>query len=168
MDVSKVLLLLLDLFFFLMLFFFFLGAGFIAYVSYVDDLPLYMVSTDGVEDFNYRIIFRLLADSISYLIFVAIVFFLRKGVRIMVNDQLFSSDVVKYINVAGILLCVMSVVTVILNFGKDLSKGFFKIELDPFDWKSGFFMVIIGLFLMLTSRVIKEGVELKSENELTI
>jgi len=29
-------------------------------------------------------------------------------------------------------------------------------------------MVVIGLFLMLTGRVIKEGIDLKSENDLTI
>lgn len=168
MNVSKILLLLLDLFFFLMLLFFFVGAGFMMYVAIIDDVPWYMVTNDGVEDFNYKALFRILSDSISYLTFVTIVFFLRKGVRMMVKGQMFSAEVAKYINFSGVLLCIMSAVTVVLNFSKDISDGLFKIELDPFDWKSGFFMVIIGLFLMLTSRVIKEGVEIKTENELTI
>lgn len=168
MNVSKTLLLILDLFFILMLLMFFLGAGFMIYVAIVDDVPWYMVNNGEVEDFNYKALFRIISDSFSYLIFVAIVFFLRKGVRIMVKDQMFSVEVARYINIAGVLLCIMSVVTVVLNFSKDLSNGLLKIELDPFDWKSGIFMVIIGLFLMLTSRVIKEGIVIKSENELTI
>jgi len=86
----------------------------------------------------------------------------------MLKDQMFSAEVARCINISGVLLCIMSIVTVILNFSKDLSDGLLKIELDPFDWKSSLFMVIIGLFLMLTSRVIREGLEIKSENELTI
>ena len=168
MDLSKVLLLLLDFFFFLMLLFLLLGIGFFAYVSFVDDMPLFIITENGAEDFDYMALIRLLAEVTSYITFVAIVYFLRKGVRIMVKHHIFNFDVAKCFNISGLLLTLMSITTLIFNFSKDLYDGLFKINLDLFDWKSGIFLVIVGLFLMLMSRVIKAGLELKSENELTI
>ena len=82
MDLSKVLLLLLDFFFFLMLLFLLLGIGFFAYVSFVDDMPLFIITENGAEDFDYMALIRLLAEVTSYITFVAIVYFLRKGVSL--------------------------------------------------------------------------------------
>lgn len=168
MDLSKVLLLLLDFFFFLMLFFLLLGIGVMAYFSFVDDVPLFIITENGAEAFDYMSLLSLFSEVTSYIAFVAIVYFLRKGIRKMVKYHIFNLDVAKCFNTSGLLLTLMSIITVALNLSKDLYDGLFKINLDPFDWKSGIFLVIVGLFLMLMARVIKEGVELKSENELTI
>jgi len=141
MDTSKVLLRLLDFFFGLMVLFLVLGLGFYFYVIILDsDVPFQVINKNGEYGSSLEVILRVLHSIIHYVAFVMIVFFLRKGVQ----------------------------AEVIINFSQDLLSGVLKLQLDPFDWKSGLFMVVIGLFLMLTGRVIKEGIDLKSENDLTI
>ena len=166
MDLSKTLLVLLDIFFALMLLTFLAGLGFVLYVSFIDDMPFYLFPNEDVVDYEGAA--RLIFQSTSYLFFIAIVYYLRKGIRGMVRKHFFNSEVARNINVAGILLILVSITTMALNFLKDLFDGLLKLGMDPFDLTSEIFMVIIGLFLMLMARVIKEGEVLKSENELTI
>ena len=169
MDTSKVLLRLLDFFFGLMVLFLVLGLGFYFYVIILDsDVPFQVINKNGEYGSSLEVILRVLHSIIHYVAFVMIVFFLRKGVHIMVCNQMFHPDVAKYFHRSGLLLVILSAAEVIINFSQDLLSGVLKLQLDPFDWKSGLFMVVIGLFLMLTGRVIKEGIDLKSENDLTI
>lgn len=169
MNVSKTLLLLLDLFFLLMILFFVLGLGFYAFTIFKDStVPFYFVEGDGLSTFSYALLSRLLFAITHYVVFVIIVYFLRKGVKGMVQNKMFNLEVSRYFNLSGILLTAISTISIIFNFSKGLYGGEFKLEFDPFDGQSGLFMIIVGLFLMLMARVIKEGLVLKSENDLTI
>lgn len=168
MNLTKTLLILLDIFFALMLVVFIAAIGFIFYMSFFDELPFYIVMENSNDEMYYEGFLGTLFQFISYSIFIGIIYYLRKGIRGMVKQHFFDIQVSKNLNMAGVLLTVVSIATIAVNFFKDIFNGILKLGTGPLDWNSKIFMVIIGLFLMLMARVIKEGVELKSENELTI
>lgn len=126
------------------------------------------ISEDGLKSTNQIGIIKILFHSISYLFFFAIVYYLRKSLKHMVKNHFFSTEVAKNLNMTGLLLTLVSLSTIVVNFLKQIFDGILKLGIDPFNLNSELFMTIIGLFFMLMSRVINEGIKLRSENELTI
>ena len=168
MDLSKLLLILIDIFFALMLIVLLINIGLVFYSVFISDLPFYILNKDCSDPLNAVGISKILATGIIQLLFVGIIFYLRKGIKGMVRDHFFHLDVAKNLNISGVILGVTSLVTVLLDFGTSLAEGQLMLGLETNILKSEIFMLIIGLFLMLMSRVIREGLVLKSENELTI
>ena len=102
------------------------------------------------------------------IIFITVIFYLKKGIRAMVPQNFFHDTVAKNLNKVGAILMLVSIGKIMLKFIKELSEGMMNIGIDSSAIDSKLFMIIISIFLMLTSKVINEGLVIKSENDLTI
>ncbi len=168
MILSKTLLILIDIFFTLLLIILLVTSGLIFYSIFVSELPFHVLSNDGLDSLSSFKGIKFLFSGVVQLLFIATLFFLRKGIHGMVKEHFFNLHVAKNLNLAGVILTVVSIGTVIFDFAHDLSDGLLTIGMETDLLKSEIFMIIVGLFLMLMARVLKEGVVMKSENELTI
>ena len=104
---------------------------------------------------------------ISFL-YLASIYYLRKAVKEMVEGQIFNVAVSEHLRRSGKILVSLSILSIILFFLKRLSENQISIGFEGSLSNSNLFMIIIGLFFMLTSEVINKGIQIKSENDLTI
>ncbi len=167
MNLSRTLVILLDIFFFLMVLIIAASIAMTIYTIYQTEESFFQELAELDGSGIYYLIHTLVVGSAQF-IYLAIIYYFRKGIKGMVEHNFFHMDVSKYLNVAGKLLALVSVVSIFFKFILPLFVGSFSLSMETSLLESEVFIVIIGLFLMLMSRVIKVGLTLKSENELTI
>lgn len=168
MNLSKTLLFAIDVFFFLLLLISLSAGVFYFYLAFISETPFYIENNIFDAGLNIKNLIKPIVLIIGQLVYLATVFYLRKGVRDMVGKTFFHESVAKNLSIAGVLLFVVSLVSIVFTFLQNLWDGVLKLGMETSILKSEIFMIIIGLFLILMARVVKEGVALKSENDLTI
>lgn len=169
MTTERILQLLIDIFFILLM---------LAFAGVCIAAPLLLI-TDGVVGF--KLFGRAVSTDTglaSYLLgglalilaglFVWSVYRLKKTTRKLVNQKYFDPQVITNFKQAGTGFLIVGLVSII---GKVLANflihSWVGISIDPYP-NSEFFMIIIGLFFMLFSKILKRGKELAEENDLTV
>lgn len=169
MNLSKILLVTINIFIGFMLLLLTISVGlFTAFFISDGTSMFYFITEDGAEFFNSVSAARMLFHSVSYIFFFTIIFYLRKSIQHIVKSNFFNWEVARNLNITGVLLLIVSLSTIVINFLQELFDGMLNLGIDPFNLNSELFLSIIGLFFMLMSRAINEGIKLKSENDLTI
>lgn len=104
----------------------------------------------------------------SVLFFLAI-HFLRKGVLRMIDVTMYDKLVTNSLGLTGNCIIIYAIFNACLNsIIGIIYRGKLTIGLDFDSFNSFIFMIILGLVFILMSKVIKRGIELKLENDLTI
>ena len=167
MNLSSTLWITIQIFFFILIVSVLVSSGLVLHSIFIAEVPFYVLNGEGSNtDFIDKTI--IVIAVVLELVYVAMVFYLRRGIIELVSGNLFHETVAKNLNIAGMILIFVSIGRILLKFTKELSDGVFNIGFETPLFNSKIFMVIMGLFLMLMARVIKEGLALKSENDLTI
>jgi len=121
--------------------------------------------TYKTESMLYRYTFFKL---VIYAVFVAALWKLRKATKLLLKNDFHNAELIKEMFNSGKLMILCSVA---LWFIDELSNRYFKRHvLDGLSEKTLVYLLVImiGLFLMLMSTVLKDTKAIKEENELTI
>lgn len=110
------------------------------------------------------------ATIISYLMLLVGLFYFKKSFKYTKPKEVFSETMIKPLYKSGIFFIISSIVIIsiqVLIWLLNASNGLINFAYSE---KTIFplFTLIIGLFFMLQSNVIKQAIDYKSENDLTI
>lgn len=109
----------------------------------------------------------LVMGSIAYILYVYVIFQLKKMIDLFIKRLLFDDEVIKKLNIIGKIFIIVVLLTNIptLFYSMYFSEN---IEININYSDSILFNVAIGLFFMILSEVFKIAKNLKEENELTV
>ncbi|MFT6335022.1 MAG: hypothetical protein ACJATI_001768 [Halioglobus sp.] len=103
------------------------------------------------------------------ILFIKTIYHLRKATLKMIKGEMFDQVVSENLKWTGISMILYKVSSLIGNlYSEVLYQNQFTVGFDFGGFESFIFILILGLFFILLSNVIKNGITLKSENDLTI
>ncbi len=105
-----------------------------------------------------------------YFLFITGLFYLRKVARNILNNNQFTSTMATNLYRSGMLFTLTGILSLFLSFFlwvSHLLRNELKIELD-YEVMVPFFLMIIGAFFIIQSKIILEAKGIKEDNELTI
>ncbi len=118
----------------------------------------------GIKDYGY-----LLLMFLEIVFFIKAIYHLRKATLKMIRNEMFNLTVSSNLKMAGISMIIYMLNKMLCELYKDvIYLGHFSVGFDFSGFDSSIFILILGLFFILFSNVIKNGISLKNENELTI
>lgn len=111
----------------------------------------------------------LVMGGIAYLLYVYVIFQLKKMIDLFIKRLLFDDEVIKKLSIIGKIFIVAALLTGIPPFFLSLFfKQHIELNLTSYFSDSMLFNIAIGLFFMILSEVFKIAKNLKEENELTV
>ena len=133
--------------------------------------------------FSWKTYLIPMTTAINFVLFIISISFLRKCVSLFMESDFYSDDVIKSLKKAGNLFVFIGVSTIIAQlfsvlYIQNLAQNIIQIKASFFykflntviaviDLKS-IFSIVIGLFLLLFSKIFENSRTLKLENDLTI
>ena len=107
---------------------------------------------------------------ISIILFITTLYHLRKAILRISKNELYHINTIKHLNFAGWTIIFYAIFKYFLEYIQIyLDNGSFTvISLDFKGFNSLWFIMILGLFFQLISRVFENARKLKLENDLTI
>ena len=157
------------------------GIIFLIFVLFFNDsLPFFLQGYKMLIGpfFNWKLVLIPITTVINYILFVLGVYNLRKTIKHFVSNDFYTKTVINSLNRAGKLFVFIGVSTILIRLLSVLlmqniilvqsswwlSVASIAASLDLINT----FLIIIGLFLLLFSKVFENANELKQENDLTL
>ena len=162
----------LDIAFYLLIAGIFFSIFFVVLIMLNSETFFIPINIDGAEITEYTpsTIFLMLISMSFFVLFIFLVYYLRKLVRNFLKQDIFSKGQVKYLNRIGNLIIGISVGKVVIDLLKNLfleNEISFGIEIGG-DFGSFWFTLALGLFFIFLSQVFEKARLLKEDNDLTV
>ncbi len=107
--------------------------------------------------------------AVSYIIFVYVLFLLRKVISIFKQRDLFNVQVIRYFNTIGICLILCTLLAEVPFFVYNMvHRNHLGIKMESGGFDTPLLSIALGLFFMVLSEVFKIAKGIKEENELTV
>jgi hypothetical protein len=123
-----------------------------------------------LENWNglHWVIFTL--STLSYLMFLIAIYFLRKMARQYLSNNFFSTNIINYLKKSGtyfIFYGIITICVIIIQFIEKIYDSTLKFTYDV-NVQLSFLSLIIGLFFITQSNTLITAKKLKEENDLTV
>lgn len=147
----------------------------LAFVAALITIPMGVILSEkpisAIYD-NWNIISSIVSwlNFASYLLFLRALYFLRKVAHLILQNQLFDSEMAQKVKTSGnhfLYTGMLHFVTLAFVFIGKLTEGKLFISYD-INLLLPFFLVIIGLFFVIQSEAISLAKSYKEENDLTV
>jgi len=168
---------LINVFYYVLLFMGIIITGVMLYAGIFDDgIGIVVDKATGViindnleESLSLKDYGKLLLTVLEMVFFIKCIHHLRKATLRMIKNEMFSSIVSLNLKQTGVSMILYKLVSLVREqYSKIVYDGQFSLGFDFNGFESSIFILILGLFFILLSSVIKNGTSLKSENDLTI
>jgi hypothetical protein len=112
---------------------------------------------------------KMALNILTMLFFIKTIYHLRIATLKMIKGEMFNHLVSRNLKWTGISMILYKIVSLVLeHYSEIVYHNTFSLDFDFNGFESFIFILILGLFFILLSNVIKNGITLKSENDLTI
>ncbi len=180
MKVSKLLRLLIDIMYFTLLtggvaliiilfwgMFFSDGTGIIVQADRPGHLTI--IDNNYPLSFGWEDYAKMFIPFMKYVLFFASIHYLRKAAHDLTSEKFFNKNVSASLLKCGYLIAGYALISAFGGFILHLLiEKRFKVSLDFIDYGSFLFLMVLGLFMILLSKVIIKGMLIETENKLTI
>lgn len=153
-----------------------IAAPLLFFFSTMDSKIAFNLSGTEIENVHWSFYMVVAMAVLAQFLFVAMIYYMKKASWLLNPKKIFSTELSRYLNYAGIL-CLVSIVLykVPINiyrvvFGRqfDSAKNL-NISFDfGFSFDSMLVIIAFGIFLVITSKIIRASALIKQENDLTI
>lgn len=139
-------------------------------VGLMDDGRIYVPYNEGSKaELEFKNYVKIFISLITTGLFIKTIFHLRIATLKMIKNDMFNSVVAMNLRWTGISIILYKLSSILGEYYSKLSMGkSFSVEIGFEGFETFIFIIILGLFFILLSNVIKSGISLKSENDLTI
>jgi len=120
-------------------------------------------------DLTFRDYMHVLIAILEAMFFTLSIYFLRKATLEMVDGRIFTKLVANSLRNTGFMMIIYKLCGIIKEQYKNIVyDSQFTMSFDFNGFESFIFIFVLGLFFILLSSVINNGIRMKSENDLTI
>ena len=122
----------------------------------------------GLNTFSFKMQIYTFLNVLLLTVFSLGVFWLKKTVVKLADKDFYAPSVARNFKRAGMVFISTAIFSALLDFSSEISmNAHYDFTFNP-DISSTFFSVIIGLFFIFFSEVLRKGKILKDENDLTV
>jgi hypothetical protein len=135
----------------------------------IDSSMVSIMDKEYADSLSIKDYVGLMISILGMFLFIKTIYHLRTATLKMIHGEMFNHVVAKSLKLTGLSMIGYKVVSIIKDlYSESIYDGTFTVGLDFNGFESFIFILILGLFFILLSKVIKNGISMKSENDLTI